>query len=76
MTRAAFENAMTVVTALGGSTNAVLHLIAMARAVGVPLTIDDFQRTSDRVPYLADLKPVGQVRAWKICTGWAARPPC
>jgi dihydroxy-acid dehydratase len=60
MTRAAFENAMTVVTALGGSTNAVLHLIAMARAVGVPLTIDDFQRTSDRVPYLADLKPSGK----------------
>jgi dihydroxy-acid dehydratase len=60
MTRAAFENAMTVVTALGGSTNAVLHLIAMARAVGVPLTIDDFQRTSDRVPYLADLKPSGR----------------
>jgi dihydroxy-acid dehydratase len=60
MTRAAFENAMTVVTALGGSTNAVLHLIAMARAVGVPLTIDDFQRTSDRVPYLAELKPSGK----------------
>ena len=60
MTRAAFENAMTVVTALGGSTNAVLHLIAMARAVGVPLSIDDFQRTSDRVPYLADLKPSGK----------------
>jgi dihydroxy-acid dehydratase len=60
MTRAAFENAMTVVTVLGGSTNAVLHLIAMARAVGVELTIDDFQRTSDRVPYLADLKPSGK----------------
>jgi len=60
MTRAAFENAMTVVTALGGSTNAVLHLIAMARAVGVPLGIDDFQRTSDRVPYLAELKPSGR----------------
>ncbi len=60
MTRAAFGNAMAVVTALGGSTNAVLHLIAMARAVGVPLGIDDFQRTSDRVPYLADLKPSGR----------------
>ena len=60
MTREAFENAMTVVMALGGSTNAVLHLIAMARAVDVPLTIDDFQRTSDRVPFLADLKPSGQ----------------
>ena len=60
MTRTAFENAMTVVMALGGSTNAVLHLIAMARAVDVPLTIDDFQATSDRVPYLADLKPSGK----------------
>jgi dihydroxy-acid dehydratase len=60
MTRAAFENAMVVVIALGGSTNAVLHLIAMARAVDVPLTIDDFQRVSDRVPFLADLKPSGK----------------
>jgi len=60
MTRAAFENAMTMVMALGGSTNAVLHLIAMARAVEVPLDIDDFQAISDRVPYLADLKPSGQ----------------
>ena len=60
MTRAAFENAMVVVTALGGSTNAVLHLIAMARAAGVPLTIDDFQKVSDRVPFLADLKPSGR----------------
>jgi dihydroxy-acid dehydratase len=59
MTRAAFENAMVVVMALGGSTNAVLHLIAMARAVNVPLTIDDFQRVSDRIPFLADLKPSG-----------------
>ncbi len=60
MTREAFENAMVVVMALGGSTNAVLHLIAMARAVDVPLTIDDFQRVSDRVPFLADLKPSGK----------------
>ena len=60
MTRDAFENAMTVVMALGGSTNAVLHLIAMARAVNVDLTIDDFQIVSDRVPLLADLKPSGQ----------------
>ena len=59
MTRAAFENAMVVVTALGGSTNAVLHLIAMARTVGVDLGIDDFQSVSDRTPYLADLKPSG-----------------
>lgn len=60
MTRAAFENAMVLVMALGGSTNAVLHLIAMARAVDVDLTIDDFQRVSDRVPFLADLKPSGK----------------
>ncbi|MDP6779201.1 MAG: dihydroxy-acid dehydratase, partial [Candidatus Latescibacteria bacterium] len=60
MTRASFENAMAVVMALGGSTNAVLHLIAIARSVGVALTIDDFQAVSDRVPYLADLKPSGQ----------------
>ncbi len=60
MTRAAFENAMAVVMALGGSTNAVLHLIAMARSVGVELGLDDFQAVSDRVPYLADLKPSGR----------------
>ncbi|MBW1685979.1 MAG: dihydroxy-acid dehydratase [Deltaproteobacteria bacterium] len=60
MTREAFENAMVVVTALGGSTNAVLHLIAMARAVEVALGIDDFQKVSDRIPFLADLKPSGQ----------------
>jgi dihydroxy-acid dehydratase len=60
MTREAFENAMVIVMALGGSTNAVLHLIAMARAVEVELTIEDFQAVSDRVPYLADLKPSGK----------------
>ena len=60
MTRKAFENAIAVVSALGGSTNAVLHLIAMARAAGVPLGIDDFQAVSDRVPLLADLKPSGR----------------
>ena len=59
MTREAFENAMVLVTVLGGSTNAVLHLIAMARAVGVKLDLDDFQAVSDRTPYLADLKPSG-----------------
>jgi dihydroxy-acid dehydratase len=59
MTREAFENAMVIVMALGGSTNAVLHLIAMARAVGVKLGIDDFQAVSDRIPFLADLKPSG-----------------
>src|SRR5262245_20647144 len=59
MTREAFENAMVLITTLGGSTNAVLHLIAMARSVNVPLTIDDFQNVSNRVPLLADFKPSG-----------------
>jgi dihydroxy-acid dehydratase len=60
MTRAAFDNAMALVMALGGSTNAVLHLIAIARSAGVTLTIDDFQSVSNRVPYLANLKPSGE----------------
>lgn len=60
MTREAFENALTVVTVLGGSTNAVLHMIAIAKSAGVPLTIDDFQRISDKTPFLADLKPSGR----------------
>ncbi len=60
LTRKAFENAISVVCALGGSTNAVLHLIAIARAAGVALDIDDFQAISDRVPLLADLKPSGR----------------
>ncbi|MBZ0172076.1 MAG: dihydroxy-acid dehydratase [Phycisphaerales bacterium] len=60
MTRAAFENAMVAVTVLGGSTNAVLHLIAMARAAGVDVDLDAFQAVSDRVPFLADLKPSGR----------------
>jgi dihydroxy-acid dehydratase len=59
MTPEAFQNAMVIVAALGGSTNAVLHLIAMARSVGVPLTIDDFQSVSNRTPLLADFKPSG-----------------
>jgi len=60
MTRAAFENAITLVMILGGSTNAVLHLIAMSKAVGVDLTLEDFQRISDKTPYIADLKPSGK----------------
>ncbi|HEY1221613.1 MAG: dihydroxy-acid dehydratase [Bryobacteraceae bacterium] len=60
MTREAFENAMVLVSALGGSTNAVLHLLAMARSVNVPLSIDDFQKVSDRVPLLSDFKPSGK----------------
>jgi dihydroxy-acid dehydratase len=60
MTAKAFENAMTVIMATGGSTNAVIHIIAIARAIGVNLTIDDFQRISDKVPFIADLKPSGK----------------
>jgi dihydroxy-acid dehydratase len=60
LTPKAFENAMTLVMAVGGSTNAVLHLLAIARTAGVPLELADFQRVSDKVPLLADLKPSGQ----------------
>jgi dihydroxy-acid dehydratase len=60
MTRKAFENALTIVTVLGGSTNAVLHLIAMAHSVGISLTQDDVQAISNRTPVLADLKPSGK----------------
>jgi dihydroxy-acid dehydratase len=60
MTKKAFENAMTMVTVLGGSTNAVMHLIAMAHAVDIELTLEDFQRISDKTPVLADLKPSGK----------------
>ncbi len=60
MTRAAFENAIVVITALGGSTNAVLHLIAMAHSVGITLTQDDFQAIGDRTAVLANLKPSGR----------------
>lgn len=62
MTRPAFENAIATVMALGGSTNAVLHLIAMARTCGIEISLDDFQAISDRTPYLADLKPSGRYR--------------
>jgi dihydroxy-acid dehydratase len=67
MTRKAFENAMTSVMALGGSTNAVLHLIAMAKTVGVSLTIDDFQKISDKTPFIADLKPSGKYVMEDLC---------
>src|SRR5262245_20359964 len=60
MTRKAFENAITVIMILGGSTNAVLHLIAMAKSIGVSLTQDDFQTISDKTPVLADFKPSGK----------------
>lgn len=57
MTRKAFENALTLIMVLGGSTNAVLHMIAMAKAADVPLTIDDIQTISDKTPFLANLRP-------------------
>ncbi len=60
LTRAAFENAISVVMALGGSTNAVLHLLAIAHSAGVPLTLDDFETIRTRVPVLCDLKPSGR----------------
>ncbi len=59
MTREAFENAMVIVSTLGGSTNAVLHLIAIARTIGISLTIDDFQQVTNKTPLLADFKPSG-----------------
>ncbi|KAL2263288.1 hypothetical protein VTK26DRAFT_7478 [Humicola hyalothermophila] len=67
LTRQAFENAMIVVSVLGGSTNAVLHLIAIADSVGIKLTIDDFQAVSDRTPLLADLKPSGKYVMEDLC---------
>lgn len=60
LTRKAFENAITIVNIIGGSTNAVLHLLAMARAAEVPLSIDDFQIIADRTPFLCDLRPSGR----------------
>lgn len=60
MTRKAFENAITIVAVLGGSTNAVMHLIAIAHSVGIELTLKDFQDISDKTPLLADLKPSGK----------------
>jgi dihydroxy-acid dehydratase len=57
MTREALENAIVITMALGGSTNVVLHILAIARALNVSLTIEDFQKVSDRVPFIADLKP-------------------
>lgn len=63
MTRKAFENAITVVMALGGSTNAVLHLLAIAHSMGVPLTLDDFEVIAKRVPHIVDMKPSGKYLA-------------
>ena len=61
LTRTAFRNAITTVLAIGGSTNAIVHLIAMARRVGVELDLDDFDELARRTPLLANIRPVGQV---------------
>jgi dihydroxy-acid dehydratase len=74
MTRKAFENAITVVIALGGSTNAVLHLIAMAHSAGVKLTIDDFTKIGKKVPVLADLKPSGRFLMSELITIGGIQP--
>ena len=60
LTKASFENAITVITALGGSTNAVLHLIAMAKTAGINIGLDDFTRIAQKTPVVADLKPSGK----------------
>ncbi|OHX68116.1 dihydroxy-acid dehydratase [Flammeovirga pacifica] len=60
LTKASFENALTVIMALGGSTNATLHMLAIAKAADIELTLEDIQRVSDRVPFFADLKPSGK----------------
>ena len=74
MTKKAFENAITVVTALGGSTNAVLHLIAMAHSAGIKLKIDDFSRIGRKVPVLADLRPSGRYRMSELIRIGGIRP--
>ena len=68
MTRAAFENALVLTMVLGGSTNGVLHFLAMANSADVPLTLEDINRTSNRTPFLADLAPSGQYYMEDLCT--------
>ena len=74
LTREAFENAITVVISLGGSTNAVLHLLAIAREAGVPLKLDDFSRIGARVPVLADVKPSGRYLMSELIAIGGIRP--
>ena len=71
MVRAAFENAITTAYAMGGSTNLYLHVLAIAREAGVPLTIEDIQRVGERVPIIANLQPHGNM-PWSRCTRSAA----
>lgn len=76
MTKEAFENGLTTVMALGGSTNAVLHLLAMSRAAGIPLDLEDFQRISNKTPYIADLRPSGKYMMndlHKVSLFWAVQ---
>jgi len=76
MTPKAFENGITTVMALGGSTNAVLHLLAMSRAAGCPLDLADFQRISDKTPFIADFKPSGKYLMedlHKVCSSDSCR---
>jgi len=70
LTRKSIENAITSVAATGGSTNAVLHLLAIAREAGVELAIDDFDRISNRTPLIADLKPGGRSSPMILQGGW------
>ena len=72
MTRSAFDNAIKVTIALGGSTNAVLHLLAMAHTMGVDLELDDFTRIGKKIPMIADLKPSGKYLICLLYTSDAA----
>ena len=76
VTRTAFENAIAGVAATGGSTNAVLHLLAMAREAGVPLVLEDFQKISNRTPLFVDLKPGGKYRRGRRRPGRRNRRYC
>ena len=76
MTRKAFENAITTVMALGGSTNAVLHLMAIAHEAGVDLTLEDFDRIGRRTPHIGDMKPFGRVPHGRPRTASEGSPSC
>ena len=76
MTKPAFENAIAITSALGGSTNAVLHLLAIANEAGVQLDLDDFNRVAARVPHIADMTPGRQVPHGRPRRAWAACPSC
>ena len=72
LTKKSFENALTLITVLGGSTNAVLHYLAIAHAAGIELTLEDFQRISDKTPFLADLRGNNSnYSKLRPCTGYS-----